>query len=145
MSQHHDLKGPYLAIFGVLTIGTIATMAVAQLMENSNPLINILIAVAIAAIKATCVLAIFMHIKYDEKVLRVAICFPLALLGVFILGNTPDTAIGMAQDRLLVKPLKLEHPFHPGAKEGEGEHAPASSGDDDDAAPKKKSSDDDDP
>lgn len=115
MSEHHDLKSSYLKVFGVLTVGTIVTMAAAQMMENTDHRLNIAVALAIATVKATCVMAIFMHLKFDPKVLRVGVFFPLALFFVFILGNTPDTAVGMEAATLdeVYKPKTLPEPFDP--------------------------------
>ena len=115
MSEHTDHKGSYLKVFGVLTVGTILTMAAAQLMHDTPHELNIAVALLIATVKATCVMAIFMHLKYDVKVLRVAVFFPLALFFVFILGNAPDTAVGMEAATLdaVYKPKALAEPFDP--------------------------------
>src|SRR3989304_1738944 len=100
MSEQTDHKRAYLKVFGVLTIGTILTMAAARTMHDTPHELNIVVALLIATVKASCVIAIFMHLKYDPRVLRVAVFFPLALFFVFILGNTPDTAVRSEERRV---------------------------------------------
>jgi caa(3)-type oxidase subunit IV len=126
MSEHRDMKRAYLAVFGVLTVGTILTMAAAGI-TFQNVLINILVAVAIAAFKATCVMAIFMHLKYDDRVLRDGVFFPLALLVVFVLGNVADTSLAMRHPPFpaVDKVKEAEHKAHEGApKDGETKPTP---------------------
>lgn len=148
MSEHKDHKPAYFAVFGLLILGTIVTMAAARTMENTKPLVNIGFALLIASVKASCVMAIFMHLKYDAKVLRIAVFFPLALLLVFIAGNWPDTAVGVDATHRAHPAQRLDHPFNPAmfGKAG-ASHEPgmAPGGDDDAAPPKKKGGDDDDP
>ena len=109
MAEHHDMRKAYFTVFGVLTVGTALTMAAAKVNFGST-FANILVAVAIASVKALLVLAIFMHLKYDERALRIAVFFPLCLLVVFVLGNIPDTSIV----HFNAPPEQLEKPYRPG-------------------------------
>ena len=125
MSEHHDMKGAYLGVFGILTLGSIITMAAAGI-NLGNALANISVAVAIAAFKATCVMAIFMHLKYDPRVLRIAVFFPLALLVIFVLGNVPDTAVAMHTPAYpaVDKVKEAEKKAHETPKDGETKPTP---------------------
>jgi cytochrome c oxidase subunit 4 len=137
---HPDLKRWYLGIFGMLTLGTILTMVAAGI-NLGGPLANILVAVLIAAVKASFVMAIFMHLKFDEKVLRIAVFFPLALLGVFVLGNVPDTSVEMRHPSHA--PQKLERPFELKAKKAAGGAEESGAGQKPEGGAKPQPSDDD--
>lgn len=130
MAEHRDMRKKYYIVFAVLIAGTILTVAAAVTMEETPVLLNISVALAIALVKATCVAMIFMHLKYDEKVLRIAVFFPLALLIVFILGNVPDTAVAMSKPAHAA--TILPQPFTPGEGAVAPELAPADDDEDDD-------------
>ena len=122
MAEHHDMRKTYYIVFAVLIAGTILTVVAAVMMEPEKPddpvLANMIVALLIATVKASCVAAIFMHLKFDEKILRIAVFFPLSLLLVFVLGNVPDTSVAMKADGLddLHKPRILKETFTPGPK-----------------------------
>jgi cytochrome c oxidase subunit 4 len=69
--SHHLIPlASYFKVFAVLITLTVVTVAAAQV--NFGPW-NTIIAFAIATVKATLVAAIFMHLKYDDKLNRVII------------------------------------------------------------------------
>jgi len=80
--HHHVIPiGTYLKILGILLILTVLTVAVAKPVSGFDAgIFNAAIAFGIASIKASLVLAIFMHLKYDKK-LNLAIF----ITGVFFL------------------------------------------------------------
>ena len=63
--EHHIIPiKTYFQILGILLVLTVATVAVAQF---DFGFLNTMIAMAVASAKAYFVLAIFMHLKYDDR------------------------------------------------------------------------------
>lgn len=88
-SHHHIL--PLRIYFGVasaLLVLTVITVAVAQFHFGAY---NLLIAMAIAAVKASLVAMFFMHLKYDSKVYAVLFVGSLCFLSVFVIFTMFDT------------------------------------------------------
>lgn len=95
----HDGEGHHVtnlfllrAVLGVLVFFTILTVAasraeiwIAETFELQIPtLVNVLIAMSIATIKATFVIAIFMHLKWDNRLNLMVFLFTLMGVGLFI-------------------------------------------------------------
>lgn len=76
-NEGHIPLATYYKILGILLVFTVITVAVARIDFGS---MNTVIAMLIASIKATFVLAYFMHLKYDNKLY--VVCFGT---GVFFL------------------------------------------------------------
>lgn len=70
----------YLVVFAALAVFTIATVATSRVDFGGS--VNIVIALVIAALKATLVAAIFMHLKWERSR---AIWMTLAFCAVFFL------------------------------------------------------------
>ena len=66
MSKHHPNVKAYLAVFGVLMVLTVVTVGVSYL--RLPIAMAVLLALAIATLKASLVAAFFMHLK-GERVL----------------------------------------------------------------------------
>jgi cytochrome c oxidase subunit IV len=65
---HHIIPIPvYLGVLGILLLGTVITVAVAQFDFGS---MNTVIAMLVATIKASFVLLYFMHLRYDNNMNR---------------------------------------------------------------------------
>lgn len=83
-SEHHIVPlSDYIKVFSALIVLTVVTVAAAQVDFGA---LNTLIAFAIATVKAVLVMAIFMHLKYDDRLNTVIICssfFFLILLWLF--------------------------------------------------------------
>ncbi len=75
----------YLIVFGLLWVGTVATVLAARLDFRGHW--NAFIAVAIAAVKASLVAAVFMHLKWERAaVIWLALVFcAVCLLALMIL------------------------------------------------------------
>lgn len=75
----------YAKIFGALLLltGLTVTVALAPIFDFGF-FLNVAIGVAIAVVKASLVVWIFMHIKFDNPYLRTLIVVPLFLFGVMI-------------------------------------------------------------
>lgn len=82
--EHHIIPfATYLKVFIALLVLTVITVAAARVDFGA---LNAVVAFAIASVKAGLVLAIFMHLKYDDKLNRVIIgssVFFLIILWIF--------------------------------------------------------------
>jgi cytochrome c oxidase subunit 4 len=84
---HH--KAPYLTVFWVLVVMTVLTVLVAQI-RFSHEIINVLLALAIACLKAACVALIFMHLRYEGKLIYLIFIVPLILCVLLVSALVPD-------------------------------------------------------
>ena len=85
----------YLMVFGALLLLTVVTVAIAELDFGART--TVIVAVAIAAVKATLVALFFMHLKSE----RAAVYWPLGLTAVlfaalfaFVLWTEGDRLFG---------------------------------------------------
>ena len=84
MSEEHAHIVPYTTFMGIriaLLILTGITVWVAQ--YNLGPL-NIWVALSIATLKSALVVAVFMHMKYESWLFKIALLSALAILAIFI-------------------------------------------------------------
>jgi cytochrome c oxidase subunit 4 len=70
-TQHVSL-GTYLAVFVALMVLLAVTVAVAFFVHAGD--LNLIIALAIATIKATLVVLYFMHVKYASRLTKIFVC-----------------------------------------------------------------------
>lgn len=77
---HHPSLSSYIKVFSFLLFATVVTVAVAQVDLGA---LNTPVAFLIATIKALAVLAIFMHLKYDNMMNRAII--GVAIFFVFVM------------------------------------------------------------
>jgi len=89
---HHSV--PYLWIFFALVVLTVVTVAVA-LKRFDNELVNVVLALLVASIKATFVARYFMHLKFEGKLIYVILFVPLTLTVILICALIPDIANGV--------------------------------------------------
>jgi cytochrome c oxidase subunit IV len=104
---HHHVN--YFAIFGILVVLTIVTVA-AAFIKTESELVKILIALAIASVKATCVALFFMHLKFEGKLIYLIMIVPLILCLLLIFALIPDVMHGP----LFNPPALAPHQIHPG-------------------------------
>jgi len=96
----------YLGIGGALFFLTIVTVAVAQV--HLGPL-NLIVALAVAVVKATLVGLYFMHLKYDHRLYSLVFVSAVVFLGIFITLTMLDTTRrGDIYEQ-------VEHPIRPDA------------------------------
>jgi cytochrome c oxidase subunit 4 len=88
----------YVTIAVALLVLTGVTVGAAQLDFGAG---NLVIALAIAGIKATLVALYFMHLKYDHRIYSVVFLGAIAFLAVFIVFTMFDT-----MTRGMIEPLK---------------------------------------
>src|SRR3954468_8047805 len=84
---HH--KSPYFVVFIVLVVLTAVTYAVA-LNRFPHEIINVLLALAVACLKASCVALIFMHLRYEGKLIYLIAIVPLILCVLLVTSLIPD-------------------------------------------------------
>ena len=82
--EHVTPLSVYLGIFGALMVLTLITVAVAWIDLGS---LNIMVALAVAVVKATLVVLYFMHVKYSSKLTWIVIGSGLFWL-LILLGLT---------------------------------------------------------
>ena len=94
--EPHDVTLPrpdhhvnYYAVFGVLIVLTVVTVAVAFFHIKSE-LVKVLLALTIATVKATAVAMFFMHLKFEGKLIYLILLVPVFLCIVLILALIPD-------------------------------------------------------
>ena len=90
--HHHHItpKKTLFIVFGVLVVLTVLTAVTAQIDLGSY---NVPLALAIAFTKASLVLAIFMALKYDNRVNTLVFSVGAIFVGVFLLITLLDTAM----------------------------------------------------
>ena len=104
---HHHVN--YLMIFGILVVLTVVTVAVAM-KRFDNEMINLLLAMLVASVKAACVAMYFMHLKFEGKLIYLILIVPLILCVILCCALIPDIVHAMPFNRM------AEHQGHlPGA------------------------------
>src|SRR4051812_21280201 len=88
---HHPV--PYYHIFGILIALTVVTVLIA-FYRFSNELVNVLLALTVASVKATFVARFFMHVKFEGKLVRLILFAPLVLCVILMAALIPDVARG---------------------------------------------------
>ncbi len=102
-SHHHILPlKTYLAVFGFLIVMTVVTVAVS--LVHLGPF-NIVVAMLVAAAKAIAVAAIFMHLKYDNKLYLLAFLISVLCLAVFFILTLVDTEFRGRVDEIKTHPI----------------------------------------
>ena len=94
ISHAHDHKEHilplkvYFAVFGALLVLTAVTVIISKFHFGA---FNLVVAMAVAAVKASLVALYFMHLKYDSKVYMTVFLIAIAMLAVFIILTMADT------------------------------------------------------
>ena len=95
-TPHHHVN--YYAIFVTLVALTIVTVAVAFHRFESE-LVNLLLALLIASIKAMCVALFFMHLKFEGKLIYLIFIVPLLLCVLLTVALIPDVLLTHPDDK----------------------------------------------
>ena len=98
---HHHVN--YVLIFGILVVLTIVTVAVA-FVRFQNELVNLLLAMLVASIKAACVALYFMHLKFEGKLIYLILIVPLILCIILVCALIPDIAHALPFNRMATYP-----------------------------------------
>src|SRR5688572_15522771 len=86
-APHHHVN--YYYIFFALVILTIVTVLVAFHRFESE-VVNLLLALLVATVKATLVAMFFMHLKFEGKLIYLIFIVPLGLCILLIVALIPD-------------------------------------------------------
>ena len=115
-ATHHapDVK-KYLMVFGALLVLTVVTVAICYL--RLPIAVAVVLAMAVASVKAGLVGAFFMHLK-GEKVLIFGVLGLCALLLLFLAGLPLWDMSQIKDDTLTSQPIHMEHAA------AHGEHVP---------------------
>jgi cytochrome c oxidase subunit 4 len=100
-TPHHKVN--YVAIFGLLVGLTVVTVLAAYI-PTERELVKVLIALAIASVKATAVALYFMHLKFEGKLIYLILLLPLFLCFVLVLALIPDIVHGLPFNRMTPYP-----------------------------------------
>ncbi len=90
-APHHKVN--YLAIFILLVVLTVVTV-VAAMFHIKDELTKILLALAIASVKACAVIFYFMHMKFEGKLIYLILIVPVVFCIVLIFALLPDITFG---------------------------------------------------
>jgi cytochrome c oxidase subunit 4 len=91
-TEHHDVHageklGVYLLIYAALMVLLVITVVVA---EYDLGILNTVVAMAVAVIKAALVILFFMHVRHGTKLISLAVCASFFWLGIFIVFTFVD-------------------------------------------------------
>lgn len=89
----------YASALGALLFLTIITVAASRFDFGS---MNLVVALAIASVKAGIVGLFFMHLKYENPLIWLFVIMPLILLGILLAGVFADSPT-----RAVVEPVKV--------------------------------------
>ena len=111
--DNHDANAPkiYGAVLAVLLILTFITVAASKVQFGSG-MINVVIALSIATIKASLVALFFMHLIHDKPFSAIILVSSFVFLGIFLGFCYGDYA---TRDDLKPAGLKVKPPAVPGA------------------------------
>jgi cytochrome c oxidase subunit 4 len=92
LSQTHQHGGPklYATVLAALLVLTGITVT-ASYIDFGSPAVNVVIALAIASLKASLVALYFMHLRYDKPLLSVIFVGGLFFLGLLLMLTMLDT------------------------------------------------------
>jgi len=91
--EHHEHPPvPYLAIALTLFVMTGVTIGVSFV--DLGKAGNVVLAMFIAAFKASLVLLFFMHLKYEKKVMALIALIPYILAAILLFALFPDVLYG---------------------------------------------------
>lgn len=85
--HHHKVN--YYAIFALLVMLTILTVLVA-LVNIRSEFLKVLVAIAIASVKASFVAMYFMHLKFEGKLIYFIVGIPLCMVVLVVCALIPD-------------------------------------------------------
>ena len=103
---HH--KVPYYTIFGILVVLTVLTVLVAM-HRFEKEWMNLLAAMLVASVKASCVALYFMHLKFEGKLIYLILIVPLMLCILLVVALIPDIARAVPFNELTPLPGASGH------------------------------------
>ena len=114
-NDHHDDHGHlFTKVLWGLLIATAVTVGISRVPMGTFG--NWSVGLAVAVVKASLVVLIFMHLKWEKKWWLGMVLFPVLLIAIIICSNLPDTGLS---DRHLI-PAVQRIPHGAGATGGGG-------------------------
>jgi len=92
----------YKAVFFSLLLLTFITVWAAA--QHVSVVTHLFIALAIATVKAGVVTYIFMHLKYESKVIWGIVIYPIFIIFLMVVGTMGDTSVKNRAQPYAVKP-----------------------------------------
>ncbi len=96
MSEHVVPVRTYVAVFAALMVLTLLTVAAARV-DLGAPVVlgvalpsNVIVAMAIAVLKAVLVVLFFMHVKYSGRLVQLVVASAVAFLAILLLITLGD-------------------------------------------------------
>lgn len=103
-AHHHPSAKVYVITLGALLCLTAVTVGAAYV-NFGSPTVNIVIAMAIATLKATLVALFFMHLKDDNKLNAIIFVSSLIFLGIFLTFSLFDV---QSRDKVIPYGLRID-------------------------------------
>jgi cytochrome c oxidase subunit IV len=114
---HHYV--PYLKVFATLVVLTVITVCIGIFLRFDSEAVNVLLALLIAATKASLVALFFMHLKFESKLIYMIFIVPLALCVLLVVALLPDivmtkegsdsTSLHLFNTPAMMQPAAAEH------------------------------------
>jgi cytochrome c oxidase subunit 4 len=101
---HHKVN--YYMIFVALVALTVVTVAIA-FKRFDNEMVNVLLALLVASVKAMFVATYFMHLKFEGKLIYTIFMVPLVLTVILVCALIPD--IGRGIHHIIYAPPIIHH------------------------------------
>lgn len=115
-NDHHEDHGPlFTKVLWALLALTVITVWISRI--DLGKAGNIILGLSVAVVKASLVVMIFMHLKWEKRWWLGMVLFPAVLVAIIIFSNFPDT--GMNKDHLTPAVQRIPHA---GAPAGGGKH-----------------------
>lgn len=89
-NEHENVVPSYMKVFYALSVFTVLTVLAAKALEfpaswgTAGDILHVSIGVIIAVIKVVCVMYIFMHLKFDNPIIRIAVYVPTFLFIIMV-------------------------------------------------------------
>jgi cytochrome c oxidase subunit 4 len=103
---HHKVN--YFAVFITLVVLTILTV-VAALLNLKSELAKVMLALAIASIKASAVILYFMHMKFEGKLIYLILLVPLTFCVLLVVSLLPDVTFAPIFHDFSMKTWRFAH------------------------------------
>jgi caa(3)-type oxidase subunit IV len=95
-NEHADHSPLFSKVMWALMGLTVVTVAISRIHLGSFG--NWTLGLAVAVVKASLVVLIFMHLKWEKRWWLAMVLFPILLVGIILCSNLPDT--GMSSQHL---------------------------------------------
>jgi len=105
-TPHHKVN--YLAVFITLVVLTVLTVIVAFVNLKSE-VAKVLLALAIASIKASAVILYFMHVKFEGKLIYLILIVPITFCILLVISLLPDVTFAPIFHDVTMKTWRFVH------------------------------------